>query len=225
MYKNIRLTIMLMLSMSVITMTSYAQKFKVKMKTTAGDIELVLFDETPQHRDNFVKLAKEGFYDGTLFHRVIKGFMIQGGDHESKNAEAGTRLGMGSLGYRVPAEFNNDLIHVRGALAAARDNNPEKASSSNQFYIVDGKSVQEQELLRIESQRGAAYTAEQKKTYLEQGGSPHLDGAYTVYGKVTKGMDVVDQIAASKKDGFDRPTEDQKVIKVNIKKKFLFFYL
>lgn len=202
-----------------------AQKYKVKMTTSEGLIELVLYDETPQHRDNFVKLAKEGFYDGTLFHRVIQGFMIQGGDQNSKNAEAGERLGMGSLDYKVPAEFNNDLIHERGALAAARDNNPEKASSSNQFYIVDGKKFTAKELTPITSRRDYTYTSEQIEAYEKNGGSPHLDGEYTVYGKVTKGMEVVDAIAASKKDRFDRPEEDKVIEKVKVKKKFWFLYL
>lgn len=225
MHKSVLLSLAFYLGVFFVPSEVFAQKYKIKMETTAGDIELVLYDETPQHRDNFVKVAKEGVYDGTLFHRVIKGFMIQGGDQDSKNAAPGERLGMGSLGYRVPAEFDVNLVHTRGALAAARDNNPEKASSSNQFYIVDGKNVSEQELNTLQQQRGAAYTDAQRKEYLEIGGAPHLDGAYTVYGRVTKGMEVVDKIAEAKKDQFDRPLEDQKVIKVKVKKKFLFFYL
>lgn len=202
-----------------------AQKYKVIMETSQGIIKMELFDETPKHRDNFVKLAKEGFYDELLFHRVIQGFMIQGGDQDSRDAEPGKRLGMGSLGYRVDAEFNPDLIHVRGALAAARDNNPEKASSSNQFYIVDGKKFNPEELQMLEQRRGVDYTEEQRKLYKEAGGAPHLDGEYTVYGRVIEGMEVVDKIAASEKDNFDRPKEDQKIIRVKIRKKFLFFYL
>jgi len=202
-----------------------AQKYKVIMETSQGVIKMELFDETPKHRDNFVKLAKEGFYDDLLFHRVIKGFMIQGGDQESRDAEPGKRLGMGSLGYRVDAEFHPDLIHVRGALAAARDNNPEKASSSNQFYIVDGKKFNPEELEMLEQRRGKEYTDKQKELYKEEGGAPHLDGEYTVYGRVIDGMDVVDRIAASEKDNFDRPKEDQKIIRVKVRKKFLFFYI
>lgn len=226
MLNRMRIAMLAILALVIFnTSDTFAQKYKVVMKTSAGTIHIELFDETPQHRDNFVKLAKEGFYDGTLFHRVIQGFMIQGGDHESKNAEPGARLGMGSLGYRVPAEFDKELIHVRGALAAARDNNPEKASSSNQFYIVDGKKFTEENIKRLATNKGMEYTEEQIKAYVEEGGAPHLDGDYTVYGRVIKGMEIVDEIAKSKKDRFDRPEEDQKIEKVKIKKKVLFMYL
>src|SRR5690554_4114682 len=133
----------LMIGMSI---PAFAQKYRAKIKTTSGDIMVVLYDETPQHRDNFVKLAKEHFYDSTLFHRIISGFMIQGGDPDSKTAAEGARLGSGGLDYRVPAEIQPELFHKRGALAAARDNNPEKASSSCQFYIVDRSEEHTSEL-------------------------------------------------------------------------------
>ncbi len=216
----------LLLSLMIgMTIPAFAQKYRAKIKTTSGDIMVVLYDETPQHRDNFVKLAKEHFYDSTLFHRVISGFMIQGGDPDSKTAAEGARLGSGGLDYRVPAEIKPELFHKRGALAAARDNNPEKASSSCQFYIVDGKKFTAEELEMIEQRTNHQFTEEQKKIYETKGGSPHLDGNYTVYGEVIKGMDVVDKIANSEKDRSDRPLEDQRILKLRVQKKFLFFYL
>ncbi len=202
-----------------------AQKYRATITTDEGKIELSLYDKTPKHRDNFVKLAKEHFFDGTLFHRVIPDFMIQGGDPESKNAQPGTPLGNGDVGYRIPAEFVNEYYHKRGVLAAARDNNPEKASSGCQFYITVGKKVSDAELDQMEKRRNHTYTKEQRETYKNIGGTPHLDGGYTVFGEVTKGMDVVDKIVQQPRNNMDRPDKDQKILKIRVKKKFLFFWV
>jgi peptidylprolyl isomerase/peptidyl-prolyl cis-trans isomerase B (cyclophilin B) len=239
---------------------------KIAIVTTLGEIEIELFDQTPQHRDNFVKLVNEGFYDGTLFHRVIKEFMIQGGDPTSKNAKQGERLGSGGPGYTVPAEFVPELIHKRGVLSAARqgDNvNPEKASSGSQFYIVQGKIFTDAELDQVENQiamgksqpiftqyvkeeedamKNAGQTVdpeaarekaitrateylqahpykmneEDRQVYKTIGGTPHLDGAYTVFGQITKGLEVVDKIAALATDAADRPVKDVKITKMKL---------
>ncbi|MEZ5053410.1 MAG: peptidylprolyl isomerase [Chitinophagales bacterium] len=146
----------------------------VLISTNLGDIKIKLYEETPQHKANFIKIIKDGVIDSTLFHRVIAEFMIQGGDPNSKNAQPGQPLGMGSLNYRVPAEFNKNLFHKRGALAAARDNNPAKASSSCQFYIVQGKKYTKQELTTLAARTGNSWTEEQLKTYEEVGGTPFL---------------------------------------------------
>ncbi len=194
----------------------------VEMQTTYGKIVLMLYDDTPLHRDNFIKLVNEGVYEGLLFHRVIDGFMIQGGDPDSKNAKPGQMLGEGNLGYDIPAEFRPNLFHKRGALAAARegdDVNPKKESSSCQFYIVQGRTWSDAELDMIGQRYKKEYTEEQREVYRTDGGAPHLDGDYTVYGEVVEGMDVVDKIAAAKRDRFDRPLEDIKIISVKVKKK------
>lgn len=204
---------------------AFAQKYRATITTTQGKIELYLYDNTPKHRDNFVKLAKKHFYDSTLFHRVIPEFMIQGGDPDSKRAPKGTMLGEGDVGYRVPAEIKPENIHKRGVLAAARDGNPEKASSGCQFYITVGKKYTNEQLDGIAKRTGQKYTAEQKELYKTIGGTPHLDGNYTVYGEVTKGMDVVDKIVSQKRNGSDRPDDDQRIIKLRVKKKFLFFWI
>lgn len=170
-----------------------------------------LYDETPQHRDNFLKLAEEGYFDGLLFHRVIDGFMIQGGDPESRNAPSGKALGMGGPGYQVPAEFNSKYVHLKGALAAARQGdqvNPEKKSSGSQFYIVQGKPVSESNLQLTEARNGIQYTPEQKEEYMTIGGTPFLDQGYTVFGRVIDGLNVIDSIATVRTDSRDRPTED-----------------
>ncbi|MFN8236632.1 MAG: peptidylprolyl isomerase [Chitinophagales bacterium] len=180
----------------------------VLISTEYGDIKIRLYDETPQHRDNFIKLANQKFFDSTLFHRVIPTFMIQGGDPQSKTAKAGEPLGMGDVGYYVPAEFNKNLIHKRGVLAAARDNNPQKASSGCQFYITQGKKYSEEELTQISNARGMTWTEEQKKIYKEIGGTPSLDMNYTVFGEVVSGIEVVDKIASEPRDQRDRPTKD-----------------
>lgn len=237
---------------------------KVIIKTSLGDITVRLYDETPLHRDNFVKLAREGYYDGTLFHRVIKDFMIQGGDPDSKGAPAGKQLGIGGPDYTIEAEIKPTLFHKRGALAAARQGdevNPKRRSSGSQFYIVWGQvynqgqikqfakqmemqqmqqmqqafnalamqhreeimqlrrdrnraGLQElQDKLANEAQQqvkanGAGMTAEQQEIYTTIGGTPHLDGQYTVFGEVEEGLDIVDQIQQAATGRGDRPIED-----------------
>jgi len=202
-----------------------AQKTKVVIATTEGNMELVLYDKTPKHRDNMIKLIKAHFYDSTLFHRVIPGFMIQGGDPDSKKAAPGQHLGEGDVGYRVPAEINDEYFHQRGVLAAARDANPEKASSGCQFYIVTGKTFTDAELNNIEQRTRRKLTAAQREVYKTKGGAPFLDGSYTVYGMVTKGMEVADKIANAPRNAEDRPDKDIRMTSVRIvkKKKFLFF--
>ncbi len=183
----------------------------VEITTPYGKMVVQLSDKTPQHRDNFIKLAEQGYYDGLLFHRVIDGFMLQGGDPDSKDAPAGTPLGSGGPGYQIPAEFNEELAHVKGALAAARTGdaiNPERKSSGSQFYIVSGRPVSERDLEQMEARKGISYTADTRKQYLERGGVPFLDADYTVFGQVVEGLDVIDAIAAAATDNRDRPAED-----------------
>jgi len=211
--------------LTVISVSSFAQKYRATITTAEGKIELFLYDNTPKHRDNFVKLAKEHFFDSTLFHRVIPEFMIQGGDPDSKHAAPGARLGEGDVGYRVPAEINNVDFHKRGVLAAARDNNPDKSSSGCQFYITVGKKYTDAELDNISKRTGRVFTKEQREIYKTIGGTPHLDGNYTVYGEVTKGMDIVDKIVISPRAAGDRPNADQRILKIRVKKKFLFFWI
>ena len=239
----------------------------VVISTDKGDITLKLYDDTPKHRDNFLKLAAEGFFDSTLFHRVIQNFMIQGGDPDSKNAIAGTELGNGGPGYDIPAEITPAHFHKRGVLAAAREDdkiNPKRLSSGSQFYIVQGKVFTSAELDKLEAEQNSLakqqifvnimdkpenlnlrnqffspdakkdtahfrflldtlnllidkeyaltnqfkLTEEQRKIYTTIGGTPHLDGKYTIFGEVITGMEVVDAIAAEKTDKDDRPLTD-----------------
>lgn len=190
------------------------QECLVELETSYGIITIKLFDSTPQHRDNFLKLVEQEFYDDLLFHRVINGFMIQGGDPQSKNAPADKRLGSGGPGYTVPAEFVDSLMHVKGALAAARQGdqvNPEKRSSGSQFYIVHGRPVSEKDMEMIEARKGFRYSKDQREAYLENGGTPFLDRDYTVFGIVVKGLDVIDKIAAVATKSGDRPKEDVKM--------------
>ena len=201
---------------------------KMKIETTEGDITLKLYNETPLHRDNFIKLVKSKFYDGVLFHRVIDQFMIQGGDPNSKDAMPGKMLGDGDVGYTIPAEFRTpQLYHKRGVLAAARegdDENPEKASSGCQFYIVIGKQFTHDDLDEMEANQIKKYGhandstykfSEQARTdYTTIGGTPHLDGNYTVFGEVLTGMEVVDRIAKARTNRADRPREDIRIIKI-----------
>ena len=189
---------------------------KIVMETTAGTMEFVLYDETPKHRDNFIKLIGEQYFDSLLFHRVIKDFMIQGGDPDSKYAEAGMRLGEGGPDYRIDAEFRMpQLMHKRGALAAAREGdgvNPEKRSSASQFYIVWGKEYTPEQIdalsQRMQQVGMGEITDEQKNLYTTVGGTPFLDGQYTVFGEVVEGLDVVEKIQAVATGSADRPKED-----------------
>jgi cyclophilin family peptidyl-prolyl cis-trans isomerase len=198
----------------------------IEMETTLGTIKLELFDNTPGHRDNFKKLVKQGFYDSLLFHRVIPEFMIQGGDPDSKDAKPGVQLGMGGPGYTIPAELTKTdtslaNVHIKGMLAAARmgdQMNPQKASSGSQFYIVEGKKVDENLLNQVESVRQFKYSEEQRSAYKEFGGTPHLDAEYTVFGKIIGGLDVIEKIAVVACDRGNRPTEDVRIISAKMVK-------
>ena len=221
----------LFIALTFLSLNAFAKKekvYRIKMETNMGTMVLRLYNETPLHRDNFLAKTKAHFFDSLLFHRVIKSFMIQGGDPESKHAKAGQALGNGEApGGRIPAEFKTYLyIHKKGALAAARDGNPEKASSNCQFYIVQGKTFTEDELNKMGQRSGVKYTQEQKDLYKIIGGTPHLDNNYTVFGEVEQGLDVLDKIAAVQTAPGDRPLQDVRIIKCTIikpKKKFLFF--
>jgi len=192
----------------------------VIIETNVGNISLDLDEvHAPITVANFLKYVDEGFYNGLIFHRVIADFMIQGGDPDSKNAPQGQMLGNGGPNYTIPAEFKSTLIHKKGVLAAARtaDNiNPKKESSGSQFYIVQGKIFDDTQLEYIHSKTGTLYSDEQKEIYKTIGGTPHLDGSYTVFGEVIEGFDVIDKIAAEKTDQADRPIEDVKIISMTI---------
>ena len=195
---------------------------KVKLETSLGNIVVQLYNETPQHRDNFIKLVKEGYYDGVLFHRVIKDFMIQTGDGNSKTAGPDTMLGDGDPGYTIEAEFvYPKYFHKRGALAAARTGdqvNPERRSSGSQFYIVWGKTFSSQSLEKVQQRLDTVnppvkLTEEMIDTYRRIGGTPHLDGQYTVFGEVIEGLDVVERITKVLTDDYDRPINDVRILK------------
>ena len=200
-------------------------KRDVELVTTAGNITIRLSDSTPLHRDNFLKLVKSKFYDSVLFHRVIKNFMIQSGDPDSKRAEAGKPLGNGSPGYTIPAEFRPGLFHKKGVIAAARtsDNvNPEKRSSGSQFYIVQGKTFTDAGLDSVERDRLKRKIPEaHREVYKTLGGTPHLDQNYTVFGEVVKGLEVVDIIATvtTSRTPPDRPVEDVRILKAHLVKR------
>lgn len=263
-----------LLFLSFVNLSEQNEKIAI-ISTKFGDIKIKLYDQTPLHRDNFVKLISEKFFDDLLFHRVIKGFMIQGGDPDSRNAKPETMLGNGGPGYNIPSEIVPGLFHKRGALAAARESdmiNPKRESSGSQFYIVQGKVFTNQELDMIEANQNQAlkkqiigkilkapenknmllkldslqksgnkeelnkfilsidpivekemakqgkfvFTAEQRKIYTTIGGAPHLDGAYTVFGEVVEGMNVIDSISSIKTDKNDRPVVDVKM-KIKLK--------
>lgn len=185
------------------------KSIRIKITTDSGVIVVKLSDSTPLHRDNFVKLVKAGFYDSLLFHRVIPEFMIQGGDPQSKNAAPGDMLGNGGGDMaRIPAEFNSALFHKKGALAAARDGNPQKASSACQFYLVEGKIISDAELDMMEARQGRKYTAEQRSAYKTIGGTPFLDMNYTVFGEVISGLEVIPKISRVQQDAANRPLGD-----------------
>lgn len=184
---------------------------KVQISTEYGDIVIRLYDETPIHRDNFIKLAKEGFFDGTLFHRVINQFMIQGGDPLSKDAQPGQSLGSGGPGYTLPAEILPGVYHKKGAVAAARQGdqiNPERRSSGSQFYIVHGRVFSNEEIDVMQQRAGITFSEAQRNLYSSVGGAPHLDGGYTIFGEVISGLDVVDRIAGVQTAAADRPVKD-----------------
>ena len=220
------LAVMLLVSSFVAGQNNEKQAL-VLISTNLGDIKLVLYNETPQHRDNFIKLVKEKMYDGTLFHRVMNTFMIQGGDPDSKNAEPGVLLGDGNVGYTIPAEFNATLIHKRGVLAAAREPdmvNPQKESSGCQFYIVQGRTFTRAEVDKMLERKNKGreeaieYTEEQYQVYETLGGAPHLDMDYTVFGEVVEGLEVVDKIATAETDRKNRPVSDIKMTVKIVKK-------
>lgn len=255
---------LVLLGVSIFLMTACAQKkdHVVTIKTKYGDMVALLYDETPKHKENFIKLAREHYYDSLLFHRVIQGFMIQGGDPDSKKAEKKQRLGNGGPGYTIPAEFNPKLFHEKGALSAARlpdAMNADRASSGSQFYIVQGTKHTESQIKVDDQKFGMAlqqfFRNPQNKAYFDTintffqtrdekgyraylsrlrpvveqqlgisvekeispeiveayttvGGTPQLDGQYTVFGRVIRGLEVIDKIAAQPKDEYDRPLED-----------------
>jgi peptidyl-prolyl cis-trans isomerase B (cyclophilin B) len=214
-------------SQSNIKLKRKDRKRDVELVTTAGIIILRLYDSTPLHRDNFLRLVKSGFYDSILFHRVIKDFVIQAGDPESKQAPAGQPLGNGGPAYTVPAEFHISYFHKKGALAAARksDNvNPQKASSGSQFYIVQGRTFDDRALDSVETYRlkGRKIPPDQREIYKATGGTPQLDQNYTVFGEVVSGLDIVDQIAGtptSKEVDKDRPLQDIRILSARLVKR------
>lgn len=222
---NMRMRKIFALLMIIMTSTMiYAQDKRrvVMMQTTAGNIRIELYNETPLHRDNFVRLVNEHFYDSLLFHRVIKSFMIQAGDPVSRHAQPGVFLGDSTLNYTIPAEIRTPQIyHKRGAVAMAREPdevNPEQKSSSCQFYIVWGKRFSSQAIERVQERLdtikgGIKLTDEMISTYRKTGGTPHLDGTYTIFGEVTEGLDVIERIQAVMTDDDDRPVDDQRILK------------
>lgn len=212
----------------IVAQNTNEQRAQVMLETSMGNIEIALYNETPLTRDNFIKLVKMKFYDGLLFHRTIKDFMIQSGDPKSKNAQPGQVLGETSLAYTIPAEFRFPLLHhKRGAVAMAREDdstNPNRASSSCQFYIVWGKVFDDNGIARVQEKLDADTISKIKltddviKDYKTIGGVPHLDGQYTVFGEVIKGLDIVDKIQSVKGDANNRPLEDIRIIKAYMTK-------
>lgn len=203
---------LLILLFSCFTLVALAEKPKntyVRIETSYGTCIVKLYNQTPLHRDNFIKLAKAKFYDNLLFHRVIKDFMIQGGDPDSRNPKQSALLGEGDVGYTIKAEFNDSLFHKKGTIAAARDNNPEKASSGCQFYLVQGKVFNDAQLNSLEANRlGFKIPEWQRQVYKTIGGVPHLDRSYTVFGEIVGGLSMVDSIANVSVDGNNRPKAD-----------------
>ena len=206
------LAVLVLVGMTCTAQQKQEKETVVVIETSMGTIKAKLYNDTPKHRDNFIKLINEGWYNGSPFHRVIKDFMIQGG----QNADG--RL---DPGYTIPAEITNNHFHKKGALAAARQPdqvNPKKASSGSQFYIVQGKKFDEAWLDMYEDRSGKVFSARQRQAYQTVGGSPHLDGDYTVFGEVTEGLDVVDKIAAVKTGNMDVPLEPVTIKSITIEK-------
>ena len=205
---------------------SAQERAEVELETTEGNIRIALFNETPQHRDNFMKLVRMEFYDSLLFHRVIKDFMIQGGDLNSRHAKPGQLLGEGELDYTIEPEFRlPQIYHRRGVIASARESdkvNPERRSGAAQFYIVWGKVYDDRRLASVQERLDSAtngqvkLTPEMIETYKTVGGTPHLDGQYTVFGEITEGLDVVDRIQQMETDKNDRPLKDVRILHVKI---------
>ena len=212
---NILITTALLMTTTMCSAKNNSEA-KVRLETSYGNIVIKLYAETPLHRDNFLKLVDEGFYNGVLFHRVIADFMIQTGDPNSKNAQQGQALGAGDVGYKISAEFvYPQYYHKRGALAAARQGdqiNPEKKSSGCQFYIVQGRVFSNEELDMLQNNMRRQFTEQQRRDYTSIGGTPHLDGEYTVFGEVVEGLDVVEKISKTRTGSMDRPLEDIKII-------------
>lgn len=215
-----RITFLLSLLLCLTLSAKKDKQTRVEMFTSKGTIVLKLYNETPIHRDNFIKLVKEGYFNDLLFHRVIEDFMIQGGDPDSRDAAPGKLLGEGDPGYTLPTEIRfPQIYHKRGVLAAAREGdqtNPERRSSGSQFYIVWGKTFSREEIEKIaahvERTTGYIMPEELKTYYMHHGGTPHLDGAYTVFGEVVKGIEVVNAIQQVATDRNDRPIEDIKIL-------------
>jgi cyclophilin family peptidyl-prolyl cis-trans isomerase len=183
----------------------------VELTTTKGIMKIELYKNTPEHRENFIKLIKEGYYEGLLFHRIVQGFMIQGGDPTSRGCTPAARLGSGGPGYTMPNEILDENVHLKGALAAARtsdDVNPRKESSGSQYYIVQGRPISKEQIDDYERQKDIIYTLDQRKYYQTIGGTPQLDKEYTVFGRVYEGLDIIDSIAAMKTRNDSRPKED-----------------
>lgn len=196
------------------------ERVKVKISTKYGDMVAELYDETPIHRDNFIKLVKKGFYDGTLFHRVIPGFMIQGGDPVSKDDAPNTIIGNGGPGYTLPAEFNSQFFHKKGALAAARMGdavNPKKESSGSQFYIVEGQVYDNNTIDLFARRMGAEFSSSQIKAYTTVGGTPHLDSNYTVFGELVEGLEIISKISNVTRDKNNLP-KDKVIMNISIVK-------
>ncbi len=220
-----RITFLLSLLLCLALSAKKDKQTRVELFTSKGTIVLKLYNETPIHRDNFVKLVKEGYFNDLLFHRVIEDFMIQGGDPDSRDAAPDKLLGEGDPGYTLPAEIKfPQIYHKRGVLAAAREGdqtNPERRSSGSQFYIVWGKTFSREDIEKVaahvERTTGYIMPEELKNYYMHYGGTPHLDGAYTVFGEVVKGLEVVNAIQQVATDRNDRPLEDIKILSAKIK--------
>ena len=198
----------------------HSQSYTAKIITNFGDIDIILYDSTPKHRDNFIKLVQEKFYDSLLFHRVIPDFVAQGGDPDSKNCSDTFTLGDGDLGYTIPAEFRPEYFHKRGALGQARDDNPEMASSACQFYIVQGKIANDSTFFKAHKRNNYVQPVKNKIAYRTIGGIPHLDMRYTIYGEVIKGMEAIDKITAVKRNDKDRPLEPVRIKTITLKQKW-----